>query len=690
MSAKYGLVWCLLLPFLSGSFLHAQEYPRKEYSMERLADELFPIQDIDLNYEELYENIAQMLGNPLDLNKATTEELRSLFILQENQVEEIIRYREENGPYLSVYELQSLYTLDLNTIYKLMPFVQVHAPADQINASLLHRILSEKNNYFITRYERTLEDRKGYLSTTDSVSRYAGSPDKLYARFRVNRTGDFSFGFTMEKDAGETIAFDPSRKKTGFDYYSFHGQLQNKGRIRNVIAGDFQAQFGQGLILGGGFGMGKGSETIITMRRSNLGFTPYTSLNEFGFFRGVAISCRVTPSLFIHSFGSHLYRDASLSSDTTSNATFFFSSSLITTGFHRTPTEIARRKQLRENNYGAVLQFRKRSLDAGVIVHQTLFNLPVYPAPRLYNQYSFSGDKNTNAGIYLNYTFANVTFFSEAAHTIRKGKAVVAGVLGSLTPKLDVSLLYRKYDRDFQSVYSNAVAENTLTQNESGMYWGWKYQFTKAYSLSGYVDLFRFPWLRFRGYAPSNGSEWLLRFNYQPSKTVSIFLQAREENKIRNLSNETTIYQTAIGRKRNYWINLDYAADGRWSFKTRAQFSTYHLASTTKGFAIMQDVNLNLGKFSVTTRYALFDTDDDDNRQYVYENDVWLAFSFPAYYGVGTRTYILLQYPLTRKIDLWLRWAHTRYTDRDTIGSGSEWINGNTRNDLKFQARIRF
>ena len=688
MSDKYGLVLCLL-PFLSGSFLHAQEYPRKEYSMERLADELFPIQDIDLNYEELYENIAQMLGNPLDLNKATTEELRSLFILQENQVEEIIRYREENGPYLSVYELQSLYTLDLNTIYKLMPFVQVHDPADQINASLLHRILSEKNNYFITRYERTLEDRKGYLSTTDSASRYAGSPDKLYARFRVNRTGDFSFGFTMEKDAGETIVFDPSRKKTGFDYYSFHGQFLNKGRIRNVIAGDFQAQFGQGLILGGGFGMGKGSETIITMRRSNLGFTPYTSLNEFGFFRGVAISCRVTPSLFIHSFGSHLYRDASLSSDTTSNATFFFSSPLITTGFHRTPTEIARREQLRENNYGAVLQFRKRSLDAGVIIHQTLFNLPVYPAPRLYNQYSFSGDKNTNAGIYLNYTFTNVTFFSEAARTIGKGKALVAGVLGSLTPKLDVSLLYRKYDRDFQSVYSNAVAENTLTQNESGMYWGWKYQFTKAYSLSGYVDLFRFPWLRFRGYAPSNGSEWLLRFNYQPSKTVFIFLQAREENKIRNLSNETTIYQTAIGRKRNYWINLDYAADGRWSFKTRAQFSTYHLTSTTKGFAIMQDVSLNLGKFSVTTRYALFDTDDYDNRQYSYENDVWLAFSFPAYYGVGTRNYILLQYPLTRKIDLWLRWAHTRYTDRDTIGSGSEWINGNTRNDLKFQARIR-
>ncbi len=677
----------LFIHFLYGSFLYAQDYPHKEYSLERLADELFPVQDMDLNYEELYENMAQVLANPLDLNKATAEELRSLFILQEDQVEELIRHREENGSYLSVYELQSLHSFDTNTLYKLMPFVQVRDNTNQMDASLLHRIFTEKNNYFVTRYERTLEDRKGYLPETDSASRYAGSPDKWYARFRVNRTGDFSFGFTMEKDAGETIAFDPSNKRMGFDYYSFHAQLQNKGRIKNIITGDYQAQFGQGLVLGGGFGMGKGSETITTVRRSNLGFMPYTSLNEFGFFRGAAVSYRLTPSLFIHSFGSQIYRDANLSSDTTSDESF--SSSMIATGFHRTPNEMAKRKLLRETNYGAVLQFKKRALDGGAIFHQTLFSIPIFRTPSLYNQYSFSGDKNTNVSGYLNYTFNNITFFSEAAQTIGKGKALLAGVLSSLTPQLEVSLLYRKYDRDFQSLYSNAIAENTFPQNESGMYWGWKYLFSKKYSFTGYVDLFRFPWLRFRGYAPSNGNEWLLRFNYQPSKTIFIFLQAREENKIRNLSDETTLYQTTIGRKRNYWINFDYVADTRWSFKTRAQFSTYRLTVTTKGFALMQDVSLNLGKLSFSARYALFDTDDYDNRQYVYENDVWLAFSFPAYYGVGTRHYALIHYKLTQKIDLWLRWAHTRYNDRDAIGSGGEMINGNTRNDLKFQARIR-
>ncbi|MFI5135500.1 MAG: hypothetical protein ACHQD9_06580, partial [Chitinophagales bacterium] len=35
-------------------------------------------------------------------------------------------------------------------------------------------------------------------------------------------------------------------------------QVQNKGKIKNLIIGDFQNQFGQGLTLGGAFAMGKG------------------------------------------------------------------------------------------------------------------------------------------------------------------------------------------------------------------------------------------------------------------------------------------------------------------------------------------------------------------------------------------------------------------------------------------------
>lgn len=91
----------------------------------------------------------------------------------------------------------------------------------------------------------------------------------------------------------------------------------------------------------------------------------------------------------------------------------------------------------------------------------------------------------------------------------------------------------------------------------------------------------------------------------------------------------------------------------------------------------------------MSVRYALFDTDDYENRQYVYEKDVWLATSLPAYEGSGLRNYLLVHYTLSRSTDVWVRWSRTWYADRETMGSGTEEIEGNTRNDIKFQVRIR-
>jgi hypothetical protein len=104
---------------------------------------------------------------------------------------------------------------------------------------------------------------------------------------------------------------------------------------------------------------------------------------------------------------------------------------------------------------------------------------------------------------------------------------------------------------------------------------------------------------------------------------------------------------------------------------------------------IMQDVSLDLGRFDITARYALFDTDDYDNRQYCYEQDVWLAYSLPAYYGKGSRYFVLIQFNLTKKISLWLRFSRTQYIDRKTISSGMDAINGSSLSDIKFQLRLQ-
>jgi len=302
----------------------------------RIVDNIVPSGDDDLNYEDLYENISQLTTNPLDLNSTTADALLSLGILTQKQADDIIDYRRANGDLLEIYELQSISSLDLGTIKELRPFVTVRPSTPGMK--FLQRVRSQQSTYFFARYERTLERARGYQSTTDSSSRYRGDPGRIYSRFRTTSPGDLSIGMTAEKDAGEQFRSD--KQQHGFDFYSAHVQLINKGPVVNVIAGDYTAQFGQGLTLGGGFGIGKGSETITTLRRSSTGFLPYTSANEAGFFRGGAISVSLPASMIVHAFASSLPRDAS-SGDEGSLA-------VLQSGKHRTPTEIEPSSHVRE------------------------------------------------------------------------------------------------------------------------------------------------------------------------------------------------------------------------------------------------------------------------------------------------------------------------------------------------------
>ncbi|PGH37224.1 MAG: hypothetical protein CRN43_22420, partial [Candidatus Nephrothrix sp. EaCA] len=98
------------------------------------------------------------------------------------------------------------------------------------------------------------------------------------------------------------------------------------------------------------------------------------------------------------------------------------------------------------------------------------------------------------------------------------------GSLISLTAKLDMAVFMRKYSRDFYAFYSNAIAENTLPNNETGIYWGGKYQLNKKYGFSAYFDMFQFDWLKYRVYAPSRGHEWLWRFHFAPAKTTKLYV----------------------------------------------------------------------------------------------------------------------------------------------------------------------
>jgi hypothetical protein len=690
MNSRHGLFYLFLLlgPLLSWG----QEYPRPEIDIERFVEELFAIQDEDIDYEDLYENLLLLYTHPLNINTATEEELRSLYLLSQRQLESLRTYIQRNGPLVSVYELQAVPDFDLKVIYRLMPFVVVKPPMEGAFSSALKNFYKDGNNLFLWRYERTLQEKRGYSPIPEgsaSTTRYLGSPDKLYARFRSVKAGDYSFGFTLEKDQGEQITWDPSTRRYLADFQSFHFQLQNRGRLKNLVLGDFMMQTGQHLVLGPGFAIGKGAETVQTIRRSHLGIRPYTSVLESGFMRGVAATLQaghwqLTP------FISHQRVDGVLALADSGTVVTSFPVS----GFHRTPSELRSRRTVWQTTGGANLHFRSpdKKMHLGLNGVHTLYDIPMQRRPNLYNGFEFNGANNTTLGAYGSYTWENINFFGEAARSSSGGTAMLGGMLASLSAHIDLSILARHYERDFHTFYGNAFGETTRNINERGVYWGLKYSPSRKWVVTGYFDKFAFPWMRARIYAPSSGHEYLSRISYLPNRKTRLFFQIRE--KVRDQNNATAegqLFQPDPGRKRNYIAQADYPVEGGLEFSTRVQASDYRFGTSfTRGFAIMQDFSWRLQRFKFSGRFAMFDTEDFDNRQYAYEADILYAFSIPAYNGQGIRSMLLVQYKAGSNVTFWLRYANTRYTDRNIIGSGLELIEGNQRTDIKFQTRITF
>jgi hypothetical protein len=687
----------IILLFLSGK-LPAQEIPsiKKEIDLQQFIEQLFPVQDDDIPYEDFYETLFLYLSQPLDLNKATAEELKSLFILTDPQIQSFFRHLERNGKLFSLYELQAIPGWDLQTIDRLLPFVSIRTTAlNEDHRPLLQRIRESGKGMFLQRYERVLEKRSGYLPRSDSLSpAYLGSPDRLYTRFRLNRAHDFSFGFTLDKDAGEAIAWKPAQSLYGADFLSFHAMLYNKGRFRKLVLGDFQLQYGQSLVFGSGFNIGKGAETISTIRRSNTGLRPYSSVLESGFFRGAGLSYRLSPTVEVTSFYSNAPRDARLQENTDSTAApFSLFSSLQQSGLHRTEQELMAKHSIREQSVGNIVHYRNKNsrLQLGATSLFTQFNHYWHRSPQLYNQFEFSGQRNFAGSIFGEFSWQNVNFFTEAAHSLSGGNALVAGILMALSSQLDISFLARHYERNFHSFYGTAFAEGSRPINEQGLYWGLKYKPLQQLFLTAYYDYFKFPWLRYRVDAPSEGYEYLIRANYQPSRQLLLYAQYREELKDLNMLENPPLRIPHPGTKKNYLIHLDYTPSTEISLRSRVQWSSYHFAgSHSRGYTLVQDLSWQRNRFRISGRIALFDTEDYMNRQYVYEKDVLWAFSIPAYYGRGVRHYLLAQYKLNRHFTIWVRWARTTYVDREHISSGNEKIEGSGINQIKTQIRWSF
>ena len=449
--------------------------------------------------------------------------------------------------------------------------------------------------------------------------------------------------------------------------------------------------YGQGLIFGSGLSFGKGTETITTIRRNNYGLKPYRSVFENKDFSGVAVSTQVGP-LGINVFYSHVKRDAIIRADTISDLEQYISS-IQTIGLHRTPTEIAAKNELTDQSIGGNLNFKSQNkkIEIGLNGIYTDYNVSVLSNQKSYNQFGFAGKDNYVGSFYMNYYLKKAHLFGEMAYSKSGGKAISSGIIASLSSQVQASLHIRKYDHNFHSFYGAAFGENSKIGNENGVYWGLKINPILGLNVSTYLDLFSFPWLKYQIDKPSRGHDYMISGDYQANSNLNFRIQYRNKSKETNVRHENQTGVQILPKTTNRLsLNIKYTISSSYSLQTRVQHTKVKLNNTESlGFIVAQDLHFHKPKYSLSARFALFDTDDYDSRQFIYERDVLYLYNIPSFYNRGVRYYLLVKYKLTKRIELWVKYSQTKYTNQEKIGSGLEEINGDVKTTLNAQVRIK-
>ncbi len=663
--------------------------------------------DASLDYTELLSDLKYFRDNPLNLNSATAGDLKKLIFLNNIQIYNILAYRENYGNFVSIYELQAIEGLDKETISKILPYVTVKPVKPAYKPTVKSILKSLKNEAFI-RYQRVLQKQAGYQPISDSElylnpdSRYLGSPDKIYFRYGLNYHHKISLGLTMEKDAGEpffrnkindSIAKLPGMKSpNGFDFYSVHLSIAGFGHLKALTIGNYQLKFGQGLTMWSGLAFGKSADAT-NIEKFASGVRPYTSTDENGYLSGIATTVRFG-KFDLTGFYSANRIDAGISEKDTMPDGEYIAISIPETGYHRTPSEIGKKDALKLKAYGGNITYRANRLKIGLTGFVTHLSYPFLKDLKTYNKFDFTGSGIINAGIDFNYIMRKVNIFGEATYSDNGAFAQLYGITAYPHKRIYITLLYRNYQKDYHNFFSNGFSESGHTFNENGFYTGINLLLHKKWTLTAYIDNFRFPWLRYRVNSPSTGNDNLAQLNYNPSRSVAMYLRFRQKNKQLNSGLDETRQQFIINtRKTSFRYHIQYRISPSVVMKDRIEYLIYKESDSYKGtgYLVFHDIAWRpvKGNLSFILRYALFDTDSYDERIYAYENDVIYAFSVPAYYYKGSRFIMLLKWAPVKQATFWLRFANSFFGNMRTIGTGADEIDGNNKSEIKIQVRLK-
>lgn len=667
-------------------------------AIEDLLEQIARNSEDEPDYTTLLADLSFFLEHPLDLNTATYENLEKLHLLTHFQIVSLLQYIETNGPMLSVYELPLVYGFSSRLALVISPFITAIPPATVADRSYppAEKRRSDKHQ-LLFRTSGILQQRHGFSEVDDSTlsanpnARYTGSPIKIYARYTFESGKKIHAGFTAEKDAGED--FYRKSNPYGFDFYSAHIQVNDVWKFSKMIIGDFEAGAGQGLTCWSGLAFGKSPE-VINISKTNQGISPYTSVDENRFFRGVS-STYTSGRFDLTTFFSFKHIDANIVvSDTAGEEPLEFSS-FQTSGLHSIPREIEDEKSVAETVAGANFSYRLNNGRLGLSAVSYKFDGSMTIRDEPYSAYYFNGSAGQNAGVNYSFAWKKLSIFGETGMNDRRAFGTLNGAVFSPTSMLTISMLHRMYDKKFYSLYGNAFGASSAISNERGLYTGMTFTPFPRWTVTGSVDAYTWPWLKQRvSAAPSSGYDYQLQAHYQHNENIYAYLRVQRDARPENSTSEDPgIDDVARKTLDRFRIHFAYKLTPVLEFQDRLELSFYNKdPEKQSGFMIYHDIlyRPSESRLSLTFRYCMFDTDGYESRIYQYEHDVLYAFPFMAMQDRGIRTYLNARYALNEHMDFWLKLANTFYPGKVSIGSGLGEIDGKNQTSVNFQMRLKF
>lgn len=631
--------------------------------------ELIVERNENADVEQLLNDIQYLREHPIAVNQATASEWAAFFFLSPIQIKNILAYRDEFGPILSVYELAAVEGINPDLAEFLGQFLVFEDQA--VSGRKLYW-----NHELLLRAIRLKEQQAGY-----KTGKFAGSPEKLYARYRLE-SDKLQLGATGEKDQGEPFINTPNN--AGFDFYSAFVRYQLGNNQSSVVVGDYVVQWGQGLSLWQGFSTGK-STNVDKIARFNSAIKPYSSTDENNFMRGVGINLQLKKFNF-QTFVSRKRMDANMDS---LNGEVIFTS-IQTSGLHRTVGEIADKNSVLVFNAGGRVSFRNKMFSLGIAGIHTAYEYPLVRKEQLYNHYLFAGERNSNLSVDYKLTVNRLFVFGEFANSFKGGRAMMQGAIFQPVGQLSVSALYRRINKKYQAPYGSTFTETSQVNDENGLYLGVKLSPWAKMRVYGYADFFASEWIKYTTAGPSKGREYMINLEYDLNENWQVYSRYFTERKPVKISDAVMRFNQDQ-RRQSCRIQLGGKLNELVSVRSRYEHVFYKHDHWADGFLVYQDVKLQdrQARHNLWLRVAYFSTVDYDSRVYMYENDLLYQFAVPAYYGEGMRTYLTGKVKICEKISCWLKCGRTWYFGVESIGSGDTAIEGNKRTDFKFQLRFK-